>query len=100
MAAQNTTIPLPADVWTLVTTNNVSRITFRNDGVSDIRVIVLTSTALPAVGNINGSIVYKPGEGELYVALVELALGLTTPVRIAALSQGTLGRLFVSHAAS
>jgi hypothetical protein len=101
MAARNTTLSLAADTWTLVTDNNVSgALVFQNAGEHPIRIMVLTSTTLPAAGVIAGSLVYGPGQGEFGRTLAALAPGLTAPVRLAALSQMVPGRLQISHAAT
>ena len=95
--AQQTTVTLVADTWTQLTDANITNITFQVLG-NDPVLIMGTATA-SAPSNTDGAIQYLPGEGEVNRALVDLFLGVTSPVRVYAyVAAGDKGRVVVSHA--
>jgi hypothetical protein len=93
--AQNTSIDVAANTWTLLTNSDVTTITFQNVGGHNLFIKATTDTSAPTTTN--GGVVYTPGTGERNVAMTDLFPGLSGADRIWA--YGTEGgRVMVSHA--
>jgi len=94
--AQNTTITLPAGVWTELTNSNISGATFQNNGGNAV-FIAGTAGAVAPTDKL-GSIRYNPGTGERStVALADLFPGIAA-TRLYALAEKSGGQVFISHA--
>lgn len=96
MAAQNETVAVPADTWTLITDADVSAATFQNTGQYPVLIKGQNGTTAPT--DQNDALVYRPGEGETNLTLANKWLGVTTPNRIFAYCPYNNGSVFVSHA--
>lgn len=92
--AQNTSISIVANTWTLLTDSNVSSATFQNVGSNFILVKATTNTTAPT--DTNGALRYNPGQGERNAFLSDLFPGITG-VRLWARSPDAT-QVVVSHA--
>lgn len=78
--AQNTTVNIPANVWTQITDGNVSSITFQNIAGNFVRVKGTVGATAPT--DLAGSIRYNPGQGERNVLLADLFPGISGVNRV------------------
>ena len=72
--AQNTTLTVPANTWTLITSNDVSALTFHNQSYYMLQVKGTAGATPPA--NFDASIEYEAGQGEINASLAELWPGI------------------------
>lgn len=93
--AQNTTLDIPAGVWTQLTDADVTSITFQNLSMNFIIVKATTDTTAPTTSD--GSIRYNPGQGQMNVLLSDMYPGLSGRDRLWVYTE-TPARVFVSHA--
>jgi len=82
--------------WTLLTTNDVVRITFQNLGRYPLMIYVTAGTVAPAE-TLTG-LKYCPEAGEINRPLSDLAPGVTSGVRVWGRCPNSDGLIFVSHA--
>lgn len=73
--AQHTTLTIPANTWTLITSNDVSSLTFQNQSFYTLQVKG-TSGAVPP-SDFMGVSEYGPGQGEINSALADMWPGLS-----------------------
>jgi len=92
--AQNTTVEITAGSWSQLTDADVTSITFQNRCGNFLLVKGTTSAVAPT--DLDGSISYTPGQGELNTALADLFPGISA-VRVYAYSDVN-GEVMVSHA--
>lgn len=92
--AQNTSISIAANTWTLLTDSNVSSATFQNVGSNFILVKATTNTTAPT--DTNGALRYNPGQGERNAFLSDLFPGISG-VRLWARSPDAT-QVVISHA--
>jgi hypothetical protein len=92
--SQNTTITLTPNVWTQLTSGNVSSITFQNRAGYPMFVKGTTDTTAPT--DATGAIRYNPGQGEINALMQDLFPGIAA-VRLWALS-AEANDVMVSHA--
>lgn len=92
--AQNTTITLSAQTWTLLTDANVTTLTFQNQSDDYLFVKGTTDTTIPT--NFAGAVRYRPTEGERNVALADLFPGISAVRLWGYIRDG--GDALVSHA--
>ncbi len=83
------------DSWQELTNGNATDITFQNYGPEPVMIAVTTSAVAPA--NLDNTLVYDKGFGEINRSLAELAPGISG-VRLFAFSAGTQSRVHVSQA--
>ena len=94
--AQNTTIILTPNAWTLLTDADITSLTFQFlGGWLGVKIKATVGTTAPA--NDLGAIVYKEGQGELSVDLADLFPGVVGANRVWAKAP-TAGAIMVSHA--
>lgn len=93
--AQNTTINVAANTWTLLTDANVSNVTFQN--ISGNFVQIKGTVGAVAPSNLAGAVRYNPGQGERNVLLADLFPGLSGVNRIYAYAPDGAA-VVVSHA--
>jgi len=93
--AQNTTLDIPAEVWTQLTDADVTSISFQNLGMNFIIVKATTDTTAPTTSA--DAIRYNPGQGEMNVLLSDMFPGLSGRDRLWAYAPAPT-RVFVSHA--
>lgn len=96
MAATNTTVSVPANTWTQLTTADASAITFQNLSSYDILVTATTDATTPTAQSV--VLRYGPGEGETNLTIANKWLGLTAPDRVWAYCSNQAASVFVSHA--
>ena len=78
--AQNTTVNIPANVWTQITDGNVASITFQNISGNFVRVKGTVGATAPT--DLAGSLRYNPGQGERNVLLADLFPGISGANRV------------------
>lgn len=78
--AQQTTIAVAANTWTQLTDADVTSITFQNLGAYAMRVKATTDGTAPA--DLDGALVYQPGQGERNVLLADLFPGIASADRV------------------
>lgn len=93
--AQNTTITLTAQTWTLLTDSDISAVTFQNDSRSAVYIKATTDTSAPTTTD--GAILYAGGQGERNVSMEDLFPGLSGADRLWAYAPSG-GRMMISHA--
>lgn len=93
--AQNTTLNIPANTWTLLTDADVSTVTFANVTGSTVWIKATTDTTEPT--DRAGAIPYSPGFGESAAAMTDLFPGLSGADRLWAYSTEPAS-VFISHA--
>lgn len=96
MAATNTTVSVPANTWTQLTTADASAITFQNTSPYTILVKATTDGTAPTTQT--DALRYGPGEGETNLTIANKWLGLTSPDRVWAYCSNNAATVFVSHA--
>ena len=94
MPAKNTTITIPAAIWTEITDSDVTNITFQVH--TEAMRIAATNGSAPS--DLNGSLLYDASEGEINAALADMFPGATGAVRVFAFSTHREGQIAVSHA--
>jgi hypothetical protein len=92
--AQNTTLFLPAQQWTLLTDSNVTSVTFQNKGNQLIFIAGTSDTTPPE--NTDGALLYRDGFGEANIKMADLFPGIPAQ-RLWAFSKAK-GFVMVSHA--
>jgi hypothetical protein len=90
--AQSTTIAIPARTWTLITSNDVTALTFVNTGFYQILITPTVGTT-PPTSDLDAT-PYPPG-GEINVSLADLSPGIAANRVYAYCSNPTTVR--VSH---
>lgn len=93
--AQNTTVSLAADTWTLLTDSNVSTATFQNNGLKHVLIKGVNGTTTPT--DELGAIRYNPGQGERNASLADLFPGVSGANRLFAWTPYETD-VFISHA--
>jgi hypothetical protein len=73
--AQNTTITVPANTWTLLTTNDVSALTFQNQSYYLLQAKGTVGAVAPS--DFLGAIEYAAGQGEVNSSLSDLWPGIS-----------------------
>ena len=91
----SSTIMVPPKTWTLITSNNVSSLSFQNVGDAPMRIKGAVGAVAPT--DATGSLMYLRDQGEQNVLLSELFPGVTGANRVYVWSKsGT--RVAASHA--
>jgi hypothetical protein len=93
--AQNTTIVVPANTWTLLTDADVTTVTFQNQGSNSVLIKATADETEPT--DKTGALQYHPGTGENNMTVADVFLGVDTPVRLWAFSSDTVP-VMISHA--
>lgn len=93
---RSATVDLVPGVWTQLTNDNVSAITFANIDAVDTAYLMATVGAVPPT-SLNGAIPYGPRSGELDVALNRLFAGVGGANRVYAYSTNSMS-VVVQHA--
>jgi hypothetical protein len=93
--AQNTSIDLNSQTWTLLTDSDVTSLTFQNQ--SNRHVFIKGTAGAVAPTNKAGAIEYAPGQGEVLRAVADLWPGISA-TRVYAYSETGNGKVMVSHA--
>ena len=92
--AQNTTLTVPANTWTLITSNDVSALTFHNQSFYTLQVKGTIGAVTPA--NFEASVEYGPGQGEINSVLADLWPGIAA-TRVYVFCTN-IAKVMVSHA--
>ena len=92
--AQNTTITLTPNTWTLLTTNDVSAVTFQNQSYYMLQIKGTVGATAPS--DFLGAIEYAAGEGETNISIGELWPGIVA-TRVYVFCTNT-AKVMVSHA--
>lgn len=92
---QTATIQIPKETITQITNADAPVVTFQNTGGGNLLVKATVNSTPPT--DMSGALVYWPNQGEKKVALADLFLGLTSPVRLWGYSD-TSTSVFISHA--
>ena len=93
--AQNTTLSITAQTWTLLTNSNVTALTFQNVGSNHILIAGTVGATPPS--DYTGAIRYNPGQGERNAALSDLFPGVSGANRVYAWADAATP-VVVSHA--
>ena len=91
----NTTVTVPANTWTQITSNDVSAITFQNLGTGGLAVLATVGATPPT--SRAGSVEYPSMFGEKNATLAELFPGISGANRVYVHSVAP-GEVMVSHA--
>lgn len=93
---QNANVTLPANVWTLITPNDVTDVTFMNTSMYDIWIMGTVGAVAPTVNGPAG-LRYTSMTGEAKQPVADLFLGVSGVNRLYAFCKEA-GEVFVSHA--
>lgn len=93
--AQDKTQNVAEGTWEQLTDADISALTFQNQGPGDLYVKVTASASAPTT--FAGALLYKPGAGEVNVALSDLAPGITG-ARVYGYAATEYADVVVSHA--
>lgn len=91
----NTTVTVPANTWTQITSSDVSAITFQNLGTGGLAVLATVGATPPT--SRSGSVEYPSMFGEANKSLGDLFPGILGANRVYVLSASG-GEVMVSHA--
>ena len=95
--AQNTTIVVNKDAWTLLTDSNITAAAFQITGANAVRVLGVVGAVLPASTSEDGFI-YEVRQGETTLrTLLDIFPGIAA-TRLYARSIGGGSKVFISHA--
>lgn len=92
--SRHETVQCPEGVWTELTKDNATTITFLVNGPSDVFINVSTDAAPASMWN---GMKYSPGKGEVGKTLAALAPGVLLGDRVWAFASGGSSAVFVSH---
>jgi hypothetical protein len=74
--AQHTTLTIPANTWTLVTSNDVAALTFQNQSYYTLQIKGAVGAVAPS--DFLGASEYGPGQGEINTALSDMWPGISS----------------------
>lgn len=95
--AQNTTITVNKDSWTLLTDSNISAATWQVSGANAVRIVGTAGATQPSSTSQDG-IIYEVREGETTLrTLADIFPGVTA-TRLYGKSIGGGSKVFISHA--
>ena len=92
--AQNTTLTVPANTWTLITSDDVIAVTFHNQSHYVLQVKGTVGATPPS--DFDAAVEYGPGQGEINSVLTDLWPGITA-TRIYVFCPN-IAKVMVSHA--
>ena len=93
--AQQTTVAIPAGVWTQITDADATAVAFQN--ASGYAILIKGTAGATAPTNKAGAYIYNPGQGER-ATIADLFPGIAGANRLWALAEGFNGAVVVSHA--
>ena len=95
--AQNTTIEVNKDAWTLLTDSNITTAAFQVTGANAVRIIGVVGAVQPASTSEDG-IIYEERQGESTLrTLLDIYPGIAA-TRLYGKSIGAGSKVFISHA--